>query len=105
MRAGPMRHRVTLQQPVVALDSYGEPVATWTTVDEVWAKVAPLAGREFVQVQGTQAEVTTRVVMRYRSDLEPKWRLVYTSHTYDVQAVINVGELNRELEVMCREVL
>jgi SPP1 family predicted phage head-tail adaptor len=105
MRAGAMRARVTLQQPVEAQNSLGEPVATWTDVDTVWAKVMPVDGREFAQLQSTQAEVTTRVYIRFREDVRPKWRLTYNAHVYDVQAAIDVKDRRRELELVCREVL
>ena len=42
MRAGAMRHQVTLQQPgAAARDSYGGDVTPWTTVATVWAELDP----------------------------------------------------------------
>ena len=105
MRAGQLRHRVTIQQKSVARNSYGEEVITWADVDTVWASVEPLRGREFIEMRRAGAEVTTRIRMRYRSGIAPEMRVVYGSHTYDIKSVVHVEERQRELHLMCREVI
>lgn len=105
MRAGTLRHRVTIQQKSVTRDSYGAEVVTWTDLDTVWAAVEPLSGREYLAALQTQAEVTTRIRLRYRSDLvvEPEMRVTWDGHTYDVLAAIETQARRREVQLMCRE--
>ena len=105
MRAGRLRQRVTIQQKSATQNSYGEEVVTWSDVATVWGSVEPLRGQEFIEIRRAGAEVTTRIVLRYRSGIEPEMRVTYGAHTYDVMSVIHVEERQRELQLLCREVL
>ena len=105
MRAGRLRHRVTLQRKVVTRDAYGGEVITWTDVATVWAAVEPLRGRELEAAAQAGAELSARIVMRYRSDVVPEWRVAWDGHVYDIEAVVDVDGRHRTLELRCREVL
>lgn len=105
MRAGRLRHRVAIQQKSVTRDSYGGETITWPGVITVWASVEPLRGDEFIEAQRAGARVDTRIVMRYQSGIVPEMRATEGSHTWDILSVINVEERDRELQLMCREVL
>lgn len=107
MKAGPLRHRITIQQkqtPVTQND-YGEEVITWSEVDTVWAAVEPLSGREFLEAQRAGAEVTTRIRIRHRDGILPEMRVVWDSHIYDIENVIPIEERQREIHLMCKELV
>lgn len=104
MRAGELRHRVTIQQKTVTSDPEGMIVETWVDVATVWAAVEPLRGREYIQAAAVTPEVTARVRIRYRPGIEPAMRVVHGGTVCDIQSVIDVGGRRRELELMCREV-
>ena len=103
MRTGRLRHRVTIQQPVVAVNGYGERITTWSTVAVVWGAVEPLRGREFFDAEQTQAEISHRVVLRYRSGIDSTMRLLHLGRVLHIGTVIDVDERHRELQLMCRE--
>jgi len=105
MRAGRLRQRVTIQEKVVTRNAYGEEVITWADVATVWGSVEPLRGDEFLEFARAGAEVSTRIVLRYRSGIVPEMRVSYDGHTYDVLSVINVEERDKELQLMCRELV
>jgi SPP1 family predicted phage head-tail adaptor len=106
MRAGKLRHRVTIQEDQgTTQDSLGQEIEDWQDVATVWAAVEPLQGREFLEAKQLQAEVTTRIRIRYRSGIEPEMRVVWGSHTYDVVSVVELESRRQEIELMCREVL
>ena len=70
MRAGLLRHRIVIQQKgTIIRDSFGEPTPAWPILATVWAAVDPLRGREFAEQRQAGAEVTTRIRIRYRSDV------------------------------------
>jgi SPP1 family predicted phage head-tail adaptor len=98
-----MRHRVTIQQKAPTRDTFGGEVEAWNAVATVWASVEPLQGREFLEARQLQAEVTTRIRIRYRAGIVPQMRVVWGSHFYDVQAVIETEARRRELQLMCIE--
>ena len=102
MNAGRLRFRVDIQQPVETQNSYGEPEVTWTDVATgIWAGIEPLRGREFFAARQVNAEIESRIVMRYRSDVKAKYRILHGTDEYYIDTVINVGERNRELQLMC----
>lgn len=105
MRAGELRHRVTIEQKVA-----GSPQRTpsgavddvWTTFKERWAAFEPLSGREFFASEQVQAEVKVRFRLRYTSGITAGMRVVHAGVAYPLVAPpINVGGLNTELHLMC----
>lgn len=103
MRAGDLRHRVTIQYAVETQNSYGEPVASWQDVATVWAAVEPLRGREYFDAQATQARVDHRIRIRYRAGITPRMRVLFGSRVFEIQAVIEPESRRRELHLMCEE--
>ena len=109
IRAGLLRHRVTIQQGAEGTaDAHGVPAITWTDVATVWARIEPVSGLEQVRGMKLQAETTHLVTMRYRTscthDMRLKWtRDGTTRYLYFAGPPVNVDERNRELLVQCRE--
>lgn len=86
IEAGRLRHRVRIEQLQYLLDSHGDvyqdPVTgetrqEWVEVATVWAAVEPVSGREFIQSQTTQSQITARIVIRYRDGMDAAMRLVH----------------------------
>jgi len=100
---GELRHRVTIESQTTTRDDYGGEVPTWATVATVWAAVEPLAGREFMDGRRQEAEINTRIRLRYRSGLVPGMRVTWGDHVYDIEAVIERKSQRREVWLMCRE--
>jgi len=105
MRAGALRHRVTFQEKSVTRNDFNEEVVTWSEVATVWGSVEDLAGREFLEARRAGAQVTTRIRIRYRSDLAPEMRATWDGHTYDIEAVMESTGRKRELEVLVTELV
>ena len=103
MRAGPLRHRIAVEQVAEHQDPDGSVIEVWSTYATVHASIEPITGREYFAAQSTQADVTHRISLRYLSGTIPKMRVNYNSRIFDILSVINVGERNRELQLMCRE--
>jgi SPP1 family predicted phage head-tail adaptor len=103
MRAGRLRKRVILQTATETQDSYGQAVRTWADTITVYAGVEPINGREQYRAQAERAELTHLVVIRFRPDVLPINRVVHGTRTFDVEAVVNPFERNKELHLLCRE--
>lgn len=103
MQAGKLRHRVAIQAPATAQDAYGEAIVTWGTVATVWASVEPLRGRELMDAQQTQSEISHRVRMRGRTGVTTQMRVLFEGRAFQVEAVLNPAERGIELQLMCRE--
>jgi SPP1 family predicted phage head-tail adaptor len=105
VRAGKLRHRITIEQVAETQDSDGSVIETWSTFANAQASIDPISGREYFAAQTTQADVTHRISLRFISGVIPKMRVKYGSRNFDILSVINVGERNRELQLMCRETI
>lgn len=105
MIAGRFNKRIQIQQQTTAADAAGTPLNIWTTVATVWASVEPLSGREYFGGAERQAQVSTRIRMRYMAGVLPRMRVVYAGRWFDVLSVIDGNESHRELELMCNELV
>jgi SPP1 family predicted phage head-tail adaptor len=89
INAGELRHRVQIQEQVVAQDSSGAVTVTWEDFGTpVWAKIAPLSAREFVQSASDQNKVVARITVRYRDGILPSMRIVHGSKYYNITGVL-----------------
>lgn len=104
MRAGRLRHRVTIETPSGSASAFGEVAQSWSTVATVWAAVEPTSSRERVENEQTKTFTTHRIHMRYRSDVSTAERLTFDSRTLNILSVINPNEQNATLEILCTEV-
>lgn len=105
---GSMRHRVKVQKfGVASQNSFGEDTRAMQDAATVWASISPLSGREFFEAQKQNAEVTHKIMMRYRADvsLKPKDRIKFGARVFDILAVLNLDERKIWLTVMAREVV
>lgn len=89
MKAGQLRHRVTLQRPVkIQKPETGSVTNSWESVADLWAGVAPASAREFVAAMAVQSEITTRITIRYREDVTPKHRILFRDKIYNIEGVL-----------------
>ncbi len=105
MRAGRLRHYVTIQQDGNSANNYGEQESTWSTWKKWHIGITPLTGREYILAQQTTATVTHKVEMRYCEGLSPKThRFLHDDGTvYEINAVLGDKRKN-EMTVMVTEV-
>lgn len=108
MKAGTLRHTVTIQQRSATIDAVGDVSDSWSTVITARAEIRPLNARELFAAQATQSEVTHQVTVRYRAELaNPKaaatYRVLFGARVFDVHGVMNIDERNREVRMLCSE--
>ena len=107
MRAARLRGKVLLQRPVVTQDSYAGKQIGYADVGTERAAIEPLQTREYFAAQQANAEITLRVVIRYRDDVDADWRVVdqATGQAYQVVGLpIDPDRRRRELHLMCRRI-
>jgi SPP1 family predicted phage head-tail adaptor len=108
MNPGELNKKVTIERPVDTPDAQtGAPVRTWEDVATVWAKIEPLAGREFWQAQQSQSAVTHQVEIWYRRDVTCRNRLRFVDRLatryLDIAGMIDPGEEHVSLILQCVE--
>lgn len=107
MRAGKLRHIVTLQQRVDGHETpfpSGAPDQYWDTFQAgVPCSIDPISGREYFSQQQVQGEVTHRIRLRYLAGVTSALRVLYGTRVFDIVSVLNWEERNIELHLMCVE--
>lgn len=105
MRAGKLRHRISIERAIETQDSsYNEPTSQWVLFAEVSASISPLNGRELIRAKQVELKTDTEIMIRYLDGLSPKMRIVYRDRVFEILSIINTEERNRELRLLCSEV-
>lgn len=101
MDIGSLQHHITIARPAETRGQMGSQRKAWAPICQTWARVQPLSGRALEVAQSLHAEVTVKVTIRYRNDVDETCRVVYRGINYAVQYVLNPEEQNRELQLYC----
>ena len=102
MKAGSLRHKITIQENAALNDGAGSQKAVWQDVCTVHAAIKPLSGRELIVSQAENSEISVRIVIRYRTGITASMRIVYQNTIYAIVAPpINTDMRNTELQIMC----
>ncbi len=103
MRAGELRHKLTLQRSSKTRAVGGKRTTTWTDVAELYASIKPLSGDELQTAKATNAKASHEITTRYRAGITPKHRFTLGSRTFNIESVINVDERGATLKMVCGE--
>ncbi|MFM0315964.1 phage head closure protein [Paraburkholderia nemoris] len=101
MRAGKLRHRVTIQQRGPARDSAGQPSISWVDFDTVWADVRYLNGRQYLTSDAEANGATVSVRIRYRTDVTAVMRVLYGTAVFDILAVLPDEDGRDHVDLAC----
>jgi len=105
VRAGDLRHKITIQKLTEASDGMGGMTTTYSTFKKVRASIWPIKGAEYLAARQTTSELTHKIRIRYLADLTPKHRIKWGTRYFDIEAIINPDERNIYYEMMCRETI
>lgn len=105
MKAGKLRHKITLQHNRPQQNPLGEPLPDWVDyADNLSAEVVPLNGKEFYGAQQINTELTTKIRIRWCPNVKAGDRVIFKERLFLIATPpINVDEKNHELVLMCRE--
>lgn len=104
MRAGPMRHRLTLQTAQRVKNNTGGFTETWVdSPNKLWAEITLPNGRTAPVAEGMSVQVTAEIRTRPRPDLKPGCRLVHRTTTYLIGAALLDNDLSM-LRLLCSNV-
>jgi SPP1 family predicted phage head-tail adaptor len=103
MRAGLLRHQITIQTSTVSRDSSGSTIDTWATYAVVMAAYEPQSGSESFKEDQEQATQTVKYRIRFLAGITPKMRVLFDSRVFDILSVIDVGGRNKQLHLVCSE--
>src|SRR5215471_10732633 len=97
LAAGELDKRVTLLRPV-----YNEPqdeITGYEPVATVWAAVEPAMGVEMDQAGRTVETVMVNMRIRYRRDIDTRWRIQDHEHVYEIKGVWDTTRRRVQLQL------
>lgn len=93
-RPGQLDQRVTLQEATETSDGGGGSIQAWanfSTDATVWAEVYPMSGNENENGGSINASGMWRFVIRNRSDVTERDRILWDSEPYNIRRVARRG--------------
>lgn len=109
MQSGRLRNRVILQRQTVTQNEFNEEIVTWVDIADLWADIRSGGARERERmISGAnqlQAAIDHVIIIRWRSDINAKQRIVFGSRIFDIEAYNDPTGQHRQLRLECREVL
>ena len=103
MRAGLLRHRLTILNPTDVSSSWNSTETTWTTYATVWGSIEPISGREYYEAEQVQSQVRHMIIIRFIHGVTPNMRISFEGRTFKIIAAINPIERGRKLEITATE--
>lgn len=104
MRAGNLRHRITVESYTEAQDpSTGAITPTWSAfASDVPADIVPLSGREILAAAAVDSGTRVRFVIRYGNSvgLTPAMRIVHDGATYNITEIVPDPSLRGHVTIM-----
>lgn len=109
MRAGRLRHRVTIRNLVETQSTItGQMAQSWSTLSTaVWASIDPITSRSYKEqfvAQQHLSQIDCVITVRYLSGISVKGKVINGSAEYNIEAIFDTEERNRELQLMCSRV-
>jgi len=105
MRAGQLRHRITIEQRAAASPSknnMGEDEYVWSTYWSCYASIRGVGrGKEQLTARMAESNVEVEVLIRYAPGITPQMRVLHGSQYYDIHWIDNDRERNQQLILYC----
>lgn len=103
MKLGKMRYRIKFLKYTATTDTDGFVSREWNEYCTVWADVTPISAKEYFSLDTETAEVTYKIYVRYRPDIDTTMRVVWNNKTYLIVSVL--GDVrNNIMTIMAKEV-
>lgn len=103
MNPGRFRHRITFMHLIESMNEVGDDILIEEPFKTVWASMEPLKGREYIEAQKIQPEITYRIIIRYVEGITPDMTIEFKGRKFNIQSILNVDERNKFLEIYAVE--
>ena len=102
---GDLKQIVTIQSPVTRTDNAGNRITSFEDVVTVRAAKEDVSARDFFQADANQNTDVVTFTVRKRRELdpiEPGWRILHGSLSYDVIQIDHLGYAGGYLQIRTR---
>ena len=91
MQSAKMDRYISLIKRNPSRNEYGEVTYTDTVIANVWANITPIGGRETFMASQIVPEAKWKILIRYRSDLDSTYKVLYNETEYDIAYLAEIG--------------
>jgi SPP1 family predicted phage head-tail adaptor len=88
---GKFNRKILIQKVTVTTGETGQPVETWTTYREKWARLTYESGLERFEADKETAVNVVKFWIRYESTITEQMRVYYSGCYYDILHIEEVG--------------
>ncbi len=103
MKAGDLRHRITIQRPAWSTDAKGNRVKKWADVASCRASMADVSGRDFYAAQAYQAQDIVTFGIRWREDISTECRILHAGQPYEIEQINHLGYKRDFMHIKARK--
>jgi SPP1 family predicted phage head-tail adaptor len=96
LKIGNLDRRITFQMESFERNEFNEKITTWVNFKTVWAHVISTPGNEAYIADQLTAVLTMSFMIRYRTDIDIKMRVVYNGAVYKVVSITEPEGTRRE---------
>lgn len=100
---GKLRHRITLQKPIITKNNIGCEIETLQDIGKAWARIEPISNKGYSKTKQSATDISTKITVRYRKDITPMMTVKFSQRLFRIQKVINLEERCVFLELLCSE--
>ncbi len=104
MKAGDLKHWITLERPATVTDGRGNRIAGWAQFAGCYASMADVSGRDFYAAQAYQVQDIVTFGIRWREDLDVTCRIVRAGQPYKIEQINHLGYKQDFLHIKARAV-
>jgi len=100
---GALNKRITVQELIKTPDGGGGFSQVWQSVasnPNIYAMVKPVSSSEQLSFHKLENNITHRIIIRYRADLNTAMRIINGTAVYDIKSIINIEGRNEYLEIL-----
>ena len=103
MRAGRLKHPVTIQRFISTVNDFGETIEEWSDLYTTRAEIKPISAKEIFASDRPITEMTHKITIRYREELKPTDRIKFNNRYFNITSIANYNEQNQVLEILTKE--
>lgn len=106
MRAGNLKAKAVIQSIGTTVNDFGEiEKGDYHDFKTVYCSITPISGKESFLGNADFAKVSHKVKIRYVDGINASQRLVWRSRIFNFIYPRNIGEMNKEIEILAEEVV
>lgn len=99
---GRLRSRIDLLEKKTITTELGSDKEVYIVSKTVYAEIRPLRGKEYLESVQLEHSISYKITIRY-TDIDATNYIRYDNRYFDIEAVIDVENRHRDIELMCKE--